>query len=694
VILLVLLGYAAVTVAYTLPLSTHLATHIRGLKGVAWAPLTEADAYLCLWIVAWDAHAIVTQPLRLFDANILYPAPATLAGSESMLGYAPLAVPLYWVSGNPVLAAQGAMLGSYAVGALGTFLLVRRWTSAVPALVAGLAYGFAPWRVPEVNTLPFLGTHAWPFLVLAAESYVQSGAPLAFAGVVGALLASALVSVYWGYAAFLLLGTYALARARRLVRHASRAAGLLAAVLVAVLLFAPVMAPYLRLRQWNVLPASSPGAFPLELLPLLLVGYGLPPLALAIIALGALLRLRTRAVDAASGAWPLAWAVLALACLLSLGSRLVLLSTPFSLPLPSLILARYVPGFATVRATSRFITLATLALAVMLGLALEEVRRRAGTRGGIVMGALVVLLTVELAWYRRPLPIEPVAVGAAVPPVYRHLREHGEGRPVLELPASGLAAARSHAHAMYFSTYHWLPIVNGHSGHLPPTRDFLMRRAARLPAPDALQELVNLVDLGWIVVHRRALTPGEAGAWDELPPGLERAGRFDGDDLYRVVLPPRPDLRAGFRRWYEATTTLTGTPLATLPAAARRGELTSPSAELAARAGIPLAATVVVRNTSTITWPAYGVTPRHLVVVHARWASGAAPGPAPRDETFSLPADVEPGERVTITIQADTTPLAAGEAWLEVTLAQDGTDFPPATAPPLRLPLRVSRGAP
>jgi hypothetical protein len=694
--LLALAGYAALTVLYTLPLSAHPGTHMPDYAALGvWVPFAAADAYLVYWIVAWDAHAIATRPLHVFDANILYPAPSSLAGAENLLGYAPLAAPVYWTTKNPVLAAHAAMLASYVLGAFGMFLLLRRWTHVVPAFVAGLAFAFAPFRTPNVNMLAVLGTHAWPFLVLATERYLESGRVLPLAGVVAALLVSAYTSLYWGYAAFFTLGTHALVRFRLVHRHPRRAVGLAGAAAAAVVLFLPVMIPYLRLRRLGVLRTfGGANVIPLDLLPQLFVGGGLPPLALAVIALAAVARLRVRRVDIARpGAWSLAVAVLALGCLLTLGSYLVLVTAPsIKVPLPYLLLTYVVPGFASTRSPLRFFSLASFALAIMVGLALEEARRRAGGRGAIVAAVLGLVLTADLAWHRHPIPLKPVPVGSNVPAVYRYLREHGDDRPLLELPSSVLLGAYQSARAMYFSTFHWLPILNGHTGHPPPTFEFLMRRARKLPAPGALQEIVNLVDLGWILVHRTELGAADAHAWEAPMPGLELVGRFDGGDLlYRVVLSPAPDLRTRFRRWYEATETLTGTRLDVLPETDRRGHITSPASALTARAGILLPVPVEVRNASDTTWPAYGVETRHLVRVHARWIRGTPAGahsPAPE---FALPADVKPGETAAVTIEMDTSALAEGEAVLEVTLAQDGMDFPAETTPALRLPVQISR---
>ena len=43
------------------------------------------DPLFNVWTLAWDVHALQTQPLHLFDANIFYPYTNTLALSETQV---------------------------------------------------------------------------------------------------------------------------------------------------------------------------------------------------------------------------------------------------------------------------------------------------------------------------------------------------------------------------------------------------------------------------------------------------------------------------------------------------------------------------------------------------------------------------------------------------------------------------------
>jgi len=163
---------------------------------------------------------------------------------------------------------------------------------------------------------------------------------------------------------------------------------------------------------------------------------------------------------------------------------------------------------------------------------------------------LTTLIGAELVSRRAAFDVVPVRVGPTMPPVYAYLREHGAGRPLVEYPVGGIRDATREASAVYFSTSHWLPLVNGFASHRPPGFTYLVGIVARLPNPSALQQLVNVVDVGWIVVHEDDVPIWGKRNWGPAPPGLRRVARFGSDVLYEVRLLPTIDLREPFRRWY------------------------------------------------------------------------------------------------------------------------------------------------
>ena len=78
------------------------------------------DARLHVWILAWVAHALATDPAHILDANINYPAPAQLTGSEHFATSQLVFGPLYALTGNPVrqwvAEVVGAVVGVFGGG--------------------------------------------------------------------------------------------------------------------------------------------------------------------------------------------------------------------------------------------------------------------------------------------------------------------------------------------------------------------------------------------------------------------------------------------------------------------------------------------------------------------------------------------------------------------------------------------------
>ena len=84
--------YALLTILLTFPLSVTADRHLPG---------AGADDLLFMWTLAWNTHALVTEPLSIFDANIFYPNANSLAYSENLIGSAFFAAPVLWLTGNP-----------------------------------------------------------------------------------------------------------------------------------------------------------------------------------------------------------------------------------------------------------------------------------------------------------------------------------------------------------------------------------------------------------------------------------------------------------------------------------------------------------------------------------------------------------------------------------------------------------------
>lgn len=539
--------YVTATVVLTWPLAGAAEDHL-----IARGRSNEPDVFLVLWILSWCTHALVSAPASLFDGNVFHPTPEILARSEHLLGNQPIFAPVWLATENPVLAMNAVTFMSFVLSGLFMHLLIRRWTgSHWAAYVAGLAFAFAPWRM-DLARVQYLSVQYFPLILLGLERILRAPSAWSVAGVALALTLQALCSYYLGYMAFIAAGIYCVVHllARGLRRPLATWGSLLLALGLPIAMMLPVTLPYLgvdaltsdrpRPELWLEFTRilGSPTA-------LLRTYGGWGTCALAAVGLG-------------MGAWR--WRrnqgnlVHLVSLALVIASGLALARGPLGvaggLVVPFDWLSAVVPGFANNRHPVTFGILVALGLSGLAGFAVAYLTQRMNRsiwRGAtaVMAGALVLLGTRGVHFAARPVP-----TGAEVPLVYRWLAENGEGAPLLELPI-GLQRdswSRRHAaaRAMYFSTYHWLPTLNGHTGYPPASYAALERQAAALPDPAALRTLVACTGLRWILVHSAAprqrqtwqATPG-IRLWLDFSSADER--RRGGDLLYEVLRPSASD---------------------------------------------------------------------------------------------------------------------------------------------------------
>ncbi|MFJ2753597.1 hypothetical protein [Streptomyces sp. NPDC087297] len=110
------------------------------------------------WQIAWGGHSLATAPTDVWDANPFFPEQSTLAYSDSLLGYAPLGM---IGSGAEAAVARYNLIYIllHALAFFGAYALTRQLGSRVPgALVAGVSFAYAPWRLAHGGHMNILST--------------------------------------------------------------------------------------------------------------------------------------------------------------------------------------------------------------------------------------------------------------------------------------------------------------------------------------------------------------------------------------------------------------------------------------------------------------------------------------------------------------------------------------------------------
>lgn len=468
-VLLAWLTGAVLAVAMTWPMMTAPGQLTR---------LDTHDGKFSVWNVAWVAHALTTDPANVFNANIFYPHEGTLLYSEANLVAGAMAVPIYAATGNPIAAHNGVVFISLVLAFVLTWQLVRRltgspWAGYPPAA----AFAFSAYVSAHTAHVQLLLVFVVPLVLIAWHWF--AGAPSARRGsVLGATLTfSVLACAYYGIMMGLAVGFAALWFAAGQRDRRRYWTGLGAAVLVAALLVAPVAVPYATMRDeagfrsaldvdeargysadhrtymrghsgpfTQGLPASIRQALDAY------VGVkgevlfpGLVVVGLALVGLVAGARLPSgRRVF---------WfyvALTALAVWASLGPRAGLY----------VWLADVIPFMSFLRAPARFGVLVLLGLAVFAGwgvAALGAQPKRLRWLAPLLLALTVIDLRV--AWPLRPVPPVPEAyqVLAGLPRA---------GTLVLQFPYRD-GEWFPHVEHMFWSMWHWQPLVNGYSDFIP-----------------------------------------------------------------------------------------------------------------------------------------------------------------------------------------------------------------------------------
>jgi hypothetical protein len=515
--------FVLVTVWLTWPLTPRLSTGMS----------SAADPLLNLWALGWSYHILPTDPLALFDANIFAPRPDTLAYSEHLFGTVLLVAPVYAATGSLVLSYNVAFFASFVLSGLGMYLLIRdltanRWA----ALAAGTIYLAAPYRFGHLLQLQLLTLQWIPFVFWCLLRFLREGRLRALAGVAVFTLLQILSCNYYAvYLAFALaVFGVVLALAGRELLSTRKVLLLLGAGGVVSALALPFIVPYQRNRERGfyrryedvvhfsasfadyVTSSSFNKAPHLRLLPTqtrsekaLFLGFG----ALALASFGL-----ARRGGCPRAFWIFLIALSAASIVLSLGPELRWAER--TIELPYRFFYRHVPGFSGLRVPARMSVLALFGVATLAGLGAAWSLAKAKQFQTLAGVGLLGFLLFEYQTYslERVLPPAP-----EIPAAHRWLAGAPETGAVLVLPIHEGDAIIEESLYMYYSTFHFKPLVNGYSGWWPNDYWELVGRLRHFPTARSFRFLLERAPVRYVVVHYDRM-PGPRRR--ELEAGMER----------------------------------------------------------------------------------------------------------------------------------------------------------------------------
>jgi hypothetical protein len=569
--LLVLALGALLGVALTWPTAARFATDLPG------GPHKDGleDAYQNVWNLWWTVEALSRPANPWVTDRFFHPEQPNLLfhtlSPVNTLMVAP--VTALW---GPIAGFNAVVIASFALGALGIWLLARERAGPGPALLAAIVYVASPFHMAAIVTdgqLQIFAHHWLPWYILFLLRALHGGPRRD--GLLAGLFLVLTAWTDWYYTLFLLIFSAAAALFLLIgqLRGPQRAAALPALARAALpigFVFAlgagPLIAPMLveaaRFDYMDSLPPDDPGRLSADLLAYLVPQrvhalWGAAPWDWGVsftvnrrfyVGLTAAL-LALLAVTLRPAARP--WGLAALGFgLLSLGASLRVNGVDTGLPLPYALLAD-APIFRLTRQPDRFNVLVTIALGVLAAhgaAALLAVRPALARRAPLLLAALAALLLLEY-W---PAPI--VTRAPAVPPFLASLPRTDDGA-LVELPFHVERPYRD-AERMLFQTTHGRPISGGYHSRLypqpqlglPALRDMA---AGRLDADIAAQPggwpaALNALGYRYVVGYKQqplgpiSLQPAdEAGFKALIEAGLGVDGPiFEDQWLIAYAVPP------------------------------------------------------------------------------------------------------------------------------------------------------------
>ena len=629
-------------------------------------------------------------PFRLFTSNAIALHQLAIATSALVLGFTTYVA---------VREATRSMLPENARAA-------REW----PAVLAAICAIYMPWRITELSHLQLTSVQFFPIVWWWTLRTLHEDVPVRVS--VGLALCTAiqlLSSFYLAYFLTLSTGVLILVAGFATAERRRRLPRLAASLAPAYALFGVTALPYLTKRASDVLAVGWDSLFSLQVAGAWhLIAprwpHGAPegpglngpavydvPIAVALLGLLALSVAVRHAVSPRAASAPPSMSEVARSATLSFAA-IAAVGFVFSIggsmevaglriPLPSYFFSLVVPGFDMLRGPARWSILVGLAFPLLcgIGLAWLEVRlagaarwaSRAGVCGLVAISLDLFQIPVAPAW---PAP-EVIAKRAEA---IRALPDPAAA--VIELPiGSGLAAGAKGSSAVLASTLHWRPMLNGYTGHDPPSYAFLRNLTLELPTPRAVDWLRRLTGVRWALIDIAQTPQHELAAWNRAARSGQVRTHQTVAGLRIVDLAPAnaDPLAAG--SWTQAL--IDPTPRSSTFAGLARHplKLTAPAGEIELRRRGPMHGAVDspveirIRNRSGVIWPGFDNQREGLVLLRYT----VAPADASADERAYatrlalLKQDVAPAAITRVrTLLRPPRPVRSGAAELCVDLVQ------------------------
>lgn len=497
------------------------------------ARLDNHDAELNTWIIAWVPHVMATNPLRLFEAPILYPEQHTLAFSEHMFVPSMMGAPLIWAGASPVLVYNLLIMLGFTLSGFAMYWVMRQWTGSTPAAVtAGLAYAFNAHVLTRFVHLQAMHVEFFPIVLYAFDRVLTERRFKDAVLLAAAFVLQALCSNY-----LLVFTTYALIAASivrwRELPASARQLGL--AAVISVIALAPFLWPYYQVNVEHGLARSA------DVVTQYNAGWR------DYLATGGRLHFALWSHNLYEGRTALfpGFVVVLLAGLaigsgrgvrdarirMALAIAVVGAAFSFGTDLPGYrVLHGTLPLLNGLRNVARWGWVPLAALAILAGFGMAALDRRKLRAWPWFAAAMGLLITIEAI--RTPVGFTPFN---GIPRIYDRLAAEPTA-VVAEFPFYSGSDVSLNGPYVLANTRYFKPLMNGYSSFHPDTFEARGRTLAAFPSEQAIAEL-KAVGVTHVLVHpqtfRRRSREGALAAIDTVP-ALELVADEEGIRLYRL----------------------------------------------------------------------------------------------------------------------------------------------------------------
>lgn len=543
--------FALFSLIMTYPLVFHMGDHV---------PSDLGDPLFAIWILSWTSHNFSTSFNNLWDANIFFPHQKTLLYADHILGLSLLAAPIAALAGNFVFSYNFLFILSFFLCAWGMYVLVFYLTkSRLSAVISGTIFAFFPYRFAHISHLEILFFAWMAFLFLYLHKLFKNPSIKNLMAVGVFYILQVLCCGYYGVYTTLFVGIFVFYYAwkTRLYKTAIFWIKMALLSLVCFLVLIPFYFPYFAVHKAMIFSRNLREVilYSAQIQHLLSVPQGnlvwgrlfgsegahewqlYPGIITVFLVIFAFVKIKSsRAPEKYHKVFYGLMAIFAL--FLSFGPKINIMDR-LVMTGPYMLFYKWIPGFSSLRVPSRLFVLVMLALSVLAGYGfLHLLRKFSAIRKKIAVGTLVGIL-ILLDFASIPLPLASVEVGDHVPAIYSSVNKLPLDAALIELPMPNLGLGRAYdTFYMYYSTFHWRPIVNGYCGFNPP--GYLIVREAMEAFPnEAAINLLRDLDVEYVLVHTQGFR-SEKGLETLL--GLERyedqikeIDGINGDYLFNIL---------------------------------------------------------------------------------------------------------------------------------------------------------------